>query len=44
MPAYLNPHDGHVQSPGRGRFFEGGNGVRSGGPPGGCCPAARSST
>lgn len=25
---FENPHDGQVQSPGRGRFFDGGNGVR----------------
>lgn len=31
----LKPHEGQVQSPGRGRFLDGGNGVRSGGPPGG---------
>lgn len=42
--AHLKPHDGQVQSPGRGRFFDGGKGVRRGGPPGGCCPAARSRT
>ena len=40
----LNPQLGHVQSPGRGRFLLGGKGVRRGGPPGGCEPAARSST
>lgn len=40
----LKPQLGHVQSPGRGRFLDGGKGVSSGGPPGGWEPAARSRT
>lgn len=32
---FEKPQLGQVQSPGRGRFFDGGKGVRSGGPPGG---------
>jgi hypothetical protein len=41
---FEKPQLGQVQSPGRGRFFDGGKGVRSGGPPGGWEPAARSRT
>lgn len=41
---FEKPQLGQVQSPGRGRFFDGGNGVRRGGPPGGCECAARSRT